>query len=163
MALGTIDLQLKQGEAMAITLNHGKYEDDLFKDAQFVRTKVFMEEQGYEDEFDEVDYTCIHVVAYDGLIPVGCARVFVDDNDKDTYVIGRVAVLSKARKKGIGRLLVKECEGVAAESNVKKIILHAQARLEPWYGSMGYERFGEVDYEDEGQPHVWMEQIFKNF
>ena len=23
---------------------------------------------------------------------------------------------------------------------------------------MGYTRFGEVDYEDEGQPHIWMEK-----
>lgn len=36
--------------------------------------------------------------------------------------------------------------------------LHAQARLEGWYGLMGYTRFGEVDYEDEGQPHIWMEK-----
>ena len=147
---------------MSITLNHGRYEDSLYKDAQAVRIKVFVEEQGYEDEFDEVDYSCIHVVAYENQNPVGCARVFADENDNDTFIIGRVAVLPEARKKGIGRLLVKECETIAIKSNVKRIILHAQARLEMWYGSMGYVRFGEVDYEDEGQPHVWMNRLFSN-
>ena len=46
----------------------------------------------------------------------------------------------------------------AIEAGATEMCLHAQARLESWYGLMGYTRFGEVDYEDEGQPHIWMEK-----
>ena len=49
-----------------------------FEDAEHVRRVVFMEEQGYENEFDEIDEapSCIHVTIYvDGDV-AGCARVF---------------------------------------------------------------------------------------
>ena len=62
------------------------------------------------------------------------------------------------REGGFGRMLVEECERVAIEAGATEMCLHAQARLEGWYGLMGYTRFGEVDYEDEGQPHIWMEK-----
>ena len=136
-----------------------KYGKDCFKDAQYVRTKVFMEEQGYQDEFDEVDEFCVHVVAYDEDWPVGCARVFAESDNPTCFYIGRVAVLMSSRKQGIGRILVEKCKDVAIEGGASEIVLHAQARLEGWYGSMGYSRFREVDFEDEGQPHVWMKQV----
>ena len=142
---------------MAIVL---KYGSSRFSDAAVIRTKVFMEEQGYEDEFDDIDKTCIHVVAYNNDTPVGCARVFPEANDSSRFVIGRVAVLPEARERGIGRMLVELCEKAALEQDAHEMALHAQARLESWYQSMGYRRFGDVDYEDEGQPHVWMEKYF---
>ena len=55
-------------------------------------------------------------------------------------------------------MLVEECERAAIERAGATEMCH-QARLESWYGLMGYiPRFGEVDYEDEGQPHIWMEK-----
>ena len=53
-------------------------------------------------------------------------------------------------------MLVEACEEAIGEQGAESIRLHAQARLEGWYASMGYARIGDVDYEDEGQPHVWM-------
>ena len=69
-----MDIQLKTG---------------CFDDAALVRRVVFMDEQGYENEFDAIDedQSCIHVTLY-----------------------------AKA----------------------------------------GYTQIAPVDYEDEGQPHVWM-------
>lgn len=34
------------------------------EDAFEIRRRVFMEEQGYTDEFDDIDDTCIHIVLY---------------------------------------------------------------------------------------------------
>lgn len=128
---------------------------DAKEDAFAIRTKVFVEEQGYENEFDDIDDRAIHVVVTDGGVSVGCARCFADD-DPSCYYIGRVATLPAFRHRGIGGMLVEACEDAARKQGARTIRLHAQARLESWYGAMGYVRFGEVDYEDEGQPHIWM-------
>lgn len=140
---------------MAIELRVG---DECKEDAFFIRTKVFMEEQGYEDEFDDVDDYAAHIVLYKDGGAAGCARVFPEEPGSNRWAVGRVAVLPEFRECGFGRMLVEECERVAIERGAEEMCLHAQARLEPWYGSMGYVRFGEVDYEDEGQPHIWMEK-----
>lgn len=123
-----------------------------------MRKKVFMEEQGYEDEFDDIDDFATHITLHVDGACVACARCFPEEEGSSRYVIGRVATLPAWREHGFGRLLVNECECVAREAGATELCLHAQARLEPWYGSMGYTRFGDVDYEDEGQPHVWMEK-----
>ena len=50
-------------------------------DAFEVRRIVFMEEQGYENEFEAIDDDprCIHVTEYAQGELVGCARVFPED------------------------------------------------------------------------------------
>ncbi len=128
------------------------------EDAFEIRRRVFMEEQGYTDEFDEIDNTCVHIALYRDGKALGCARTFPEQSASLRWIIGRVAVLSEAREGGLGRMLVEECERAAIEAGATEICLHAQARLEGWYGLMGYKRFGDVDYEDEGQPHIWMEK-----
>ena len=138
-----------------IELKRGK---DAKEDAFAIRRRVFMEEQGYEDEFDEIDDACIHIALYRDGQAVGCARTFPEQEGSTRWAVGRVAVLPEAREGGFGRMLVEECERAAIDGGANELCLHAQARLEGWYGLMGYARFGEVDYEDEGQPHIWMEK-----
>ena len=61
-----MDIQLKTG---------------CFEDAALVRRAVFMDEQGYEIEFDQIDEasSCIHVTLYvDGQL-AGCSRVFPEE------------------------------------------------------------------------------------
>ena len=41
------------------------YENALPEDALYIRTVVFVEEQGFRDEFDEIDKNCLHLIAYD--------------------------------------------------------------------------------------------------
>lgn len=88
-----------------------------FEDAAAVRRAVFMDEQGYENEFDDIDTdaACIHVTLYADDELAGCSRVFpepleraadpsaptspaceLDDgvSPDETYVMGRVAVLA---------------------------------------------------------------------
>lgn len=134
------------------------------KDAAFaVRKAVFMDEQDYQDEFDATDESegCVHVALLVEGAPAGSARTFADPAGSARWAIGRVAVLPQHREHGLGRLLVEACEQAALAGGATELCLHAQARLEPWYNSMGYTRFGEVDYEDEGQPHVWMEKAVR--
>ena len=66
-----MDIQLKTG---------------CFEDAALVRRAVFMDEQGYEIEFDQIDEasSCIHVTLYvDGQL-AGCSRVFPEELERAT-------------------------------------------------------------------------------
>ena len=44
----------------------------------------------------------------------------------------------------------------AREAGARLIKLHAQEYIRDLYAAEGYEQISEVDYEDEGQPHLWM-------
>lgn len=55
-----------------------------FEDAALVRRAVFVDEQGYEIEFDQIDEAsdCIHVTLYvDGQL-TGCSRVFPEELER---------------------------------------------------------------------------------
>lgn len=138
-----------------------------------------MEEQGYENEFDAIDddASCIHVVLYVDGKRAGCARVFPEELERtlepempqspsyaldagvlpgQTYLLGRVAVLPTMRRRGLARELVVACERAAQEAGAALIKLHAQEYICNMYAAAGYEQISDVDYEDEGQPHLWM-------
>lgn len=110
-----MDIQLKTG---------------CFDDAALVRRVVFMDEQGYENEFDAIDEdpNCIHVTLYVDDELAGCSRVFPEelervadagapvlpacDMDEDvaageTYIMGRVAVLPARRRRGLASAIVE--------------------------------------------------------
>ena len=70
-----------KGAVMDIQLKTG-----CFEDAALVRRVVFMDEQGYENEFDAIDEdpNCIHVTLYvDGEL-AGCSRVFPEELERAT-------------------------------------------------------------------------------
>lgn len=60
------------------------------QEAKDIRIEVFMKEQGFENEFDEIDNLCHHIVVFDEEKPIGTCRFFKENNH---YTIGRVAVL----------------------------------------------------------------------
>lgn len=148
-------------------------------DAFAVRKAVFIEEQGYENEYDAVDEAtgCIHVTAYvDGEL-AGCARTFshatevtaapdahalpacgLDDGatGETTYLLGRLAVLPAYRRAGVAGALIEAAEDAARAAGARVMKLHAQEYARNLYAKHGYEQISEVDFEDEGQPHLWM-------
>lgn len=139
------------------------FRTDAYSDAQAVRRAVFMEEQGYENEFDEVDERpeTLHVTAYrDGEL-AGCARVFPDDGTDTNrhsgsgWVFGRLAVLPDAREGGLGSAILAESERLAREAGAADLHLHAQCRVQGFYERAGYEAYGPIEY-DEGVEHQWM-------
>ena len=128
--------------------------DHIPSDAKMIRTKVFIEEQGFADEYDDMDHTAGHLVAYEDGKPVAACSFF-QDREKNAYVLGRLAVLPEYRGKKIGALLIKEVEARAGEYGGKMVCLHAQCRACEFYEKQGYQKTGAVEPE-QGCPHIWM-------
>lgn len=123
--------------------------------ARDIRKKVFTDEQGFQNEFDETDHVATHIVLYDqdGL-PVATCRVFWDTS-MDSHILGRLAVLKEYRGKNIGSMMVREAEQYVRTQNGKCLTLHAQCRVAGFYQKSGFTEFGEIG-EEEGCPHIWM-------
>lgn len=139
-----------------------RFEQGNFDDARLVRTRVFMEEQGFQDEFDAVDDDprTIHVTLYVDDALVGCARTFPDPDHPDQpgrWVFGRLAVLPEARHGGFGGKLLAESERLALEAGATEMHLHAQCRVASFYERTGYEQYGPVEL-DEHVEHIWMKK-----
>jgi predicted GNAT family N-acyltransferase len=129
--------------------------ETLPEESRSIREEVFVEEQGFSEEFDTVDHYALHFVAYaEDNTPIGTCRIF-KENEADVYFLGRLAVLKSARKMGVGRLLLAKAEEKASELGAGEIRLHSQCRAREFYEKCGYSAYGEIEL-DEGCPHIWM-------
>lgn len=45
-------------------------------DARLIRQQVFVEEQGFVNEFDDIDHEAYHAVIYTGGYPIATGRLF---------------------------------------------------------------------------------------
>ena len=124
------------------------------QEAKNIRIEVFMKEQGFENEFDDIDNISFHIVVFDEERPIGTCRFFKENNH---YTIGRVAVLKKYRNLHIGNSLLESAENEIKKLNGDLIVVHAQVRIRPFYEKQGYIQFGQID-DDEGVPHMWMKK-----
>lgn len=142
-----------------------EFKQGAFKDAALVRTKVFLDEQGFQEEFDDLDINprMVHLCAYDDGELLGCARLFPSDMEPgvqtspDRWILGRLAVLASARKGGMGSKLMAEAERIAREQGGVEMHLHAQLQAQPFYERLGYEAYGPVEL-DEHVEHQWMKK-----
>lgn len=131
-----------------------KQYNGLCDDAMYIRETVFIDEQGFRDEFDEIDKRAVHLVAYDEDKPVATCRFFWSD-ERNTYLLGRLAVLKKYRKNHLGAVMMKKTEEFVKESGGTSIELHAQKQAIKFYEKQGYSVCSEMEYE-EHCPHYWM-------
>lgn len=128
--------------------------DELNNDSMIVRNKVFVEEQGFVDEFDDIDKIAIHIIFYDEQ-PFATCRIFKNENND--YVIGRFAVLKEYRGRGIGTFMLKRAEEYIKSFGGVNVKIHAQTRAKLFYEKAGYYAVGVEDY-DENVPHVWLKK-----
>ena len=127
--------------------------------AKEIRRAVFMEEQGFQNEFDEIDKTASHIVLFDEEDkPIATCRVFWNEA-MDSYTLGRLAVVKAYRGKNIGSVTVKEAEKYVQKKGGKSLILHAQCRASAFYNKLGFTEFGSIE-DEEGCPHVWMKKVY---
>lgn len=133
---------------------------DLPEEARAIRQAVFVEEQGFEEEFDDVDKTATHVVVFDGDQALGTCRFFFDAG-RDSYVIGRFAMDKEARGRYIASYMMESVLDILKFMGVPKVELAAQQRVENFYKKNGFIRTDEEGFDEEGCPHVWMRQVLK--
>lgn len=133
--------------------------EKLPEEAHFIRQTVFVEEQGFEEEFDTIDNTAVHAVGFIDGSPIATGRIFPAE-ENGAYHLGRLAVLKDFRKGGTGSkmLVFLECE--AAKRGASKIILHAQIQAQPFYEKNGYIAEGET-FLEESAPHITMVKKLK--
>ncbi len=118
-----------------------------------IRITVFVEEQGFKDEIDEIDEIAAHLVAFDGETAVATCRLFEEEDHK--YIIGRLAVIRQYRGKHIGSELLEAAENIVQKNKGCGVYLHAQLSAKAFYEKQGYVASEGIDYE-ENCPHVWM-------
>ncbi len=123
------------------------------EDAKLIRIEVFVDEQGFTEEFDSDDASAIHIVGYIDDNAVATSRIL--DNGGGSYFIGRIAVKKAYRKKGFGAEIVKAAENIISYKGGKTVYIHSQEQALPFYRSIGYTKTGERDFE-EGCPHRMM-------
>ena len=121
---------------------------------KMIRKTVFEDEQGFIDEFDEIDNSdnVVHMLLCYDDESIGTCRCYKENGE---YKIGRVAVLKEYRGKGLGEELVKQAEKKIYEWGGREVVLSSQVRVQGFYEKLGYVAEGDV-YMDEMCPHIKM-------
>ena len=123
-------------------------------DIKQIRIDVFINEQGFENEFDDIDKTAKFVLLSLAGKAVGTCRFFPSNIDGDAH-IGRMAVRKLYRGQNLGSKIMHAAENGIRRDGFKTCSLSAQVQARPFYESLGYVAEGE-EYLDEGCPHILM-------
>ncbi len=124
--------------------------------AKDIRQEVFINEQGFINEFDDIDKRAWHLVVYDEETPLACCRFFRGDTPNE-FIIGRLAVLKEHRGKQLGALMMQEAEKYIKSIGGEKLSLSAQLRVKEFYEKQGFTASGDT-YFDEYCEHIHMEK-----
>ena len=134
-----------------------EYFNDVTEDTKYIRETVFVIEQGFSEEFDEIDKKSIHLLLKVNNKRAATARIFKSDNSNSKWTVGRFAVLKEYRGTGIGTFLMKKVEEKIKEQDGHVAELSAQKQAENFYLSLGYIPMGDIYY-DQHAPHIHMEK-----
>lgn len=119
-----------------------------------LRHQVFVVEQGVPKklEWDQFDPDSRHAVALDAEgRAIGTGRLLPDGH------IGRMAVLSEWRSKGVGAALLRHLMAIAGSLGMRRLALNAQTHAAPFYARFGFATEGE-EFMEAGIPHISMTQ-----
>ena len=122
-----------------------------------VRRRVFVDEQGFADEFDDIDKTCEHLLVTDDGAPIGAARLYQQDG---AFHAGRVCVDAACRGQGLGKRIMDAVERRAKARGAAALELGAQTQVQAFYARCGYASQGEPYYEQHCR-HVVMRKVLE--
>lgn len=125
--------------------------DQFQAEAEMIRRKVFIEEQhiAESDEWDEQDAISIHFIVFHQDQPIATARLLQNNS------IGRVAVLTDFRGKGVGLVIMQAIIAFAEQHNRLALKLSSQVHAISFYQRLGFTTQGS-EYLDCGIPHIDM-------
>jgi predicted GNAT family N-acyltransferase len=123
---------------------------------QQVRRQVFIVEQRVpeEEEWDIDDEVCVHVLATRNREPVGTGRL------SPAGKIGRLAVLSEFRGRGLGDRILHMLIEQAYHRGLLEVTLNAQVQVVPFYEKRGFQAEGPV-FDEAGIPHRRMRRALR--
>lgn len=127
---------------------------ELNDDIISIRKTVFEKEQGFQNEFDEIDQNCSHIVLYDREKPIAVCRFF---KENEMYHIGRVAIVKEYRGKHLGNHILHIAEDEIKKEGGRNITVSAQVRVKEFYAKNGYYEDGEIFF-DEYCEHINMKK-----
>ena len=125
-------------------------------DARQIREDVFVREQGFQNEFDEIDEIAYHFTLYEDNTPIAVCRLYPGDTPGE-FIVGRIAIRREFRGRHLGQALLTDAEQFALSQGGRKLSLSAQVRVRPFYEACGYRATGEP-YLDEFCSHIHMEK-----
>lgn len=131
----------------------------LTPDEAALRVEVFLIEQGFKVEFDELDVIdrSVHITLADGSETAAVCRIYPTENAGE-WAIGRVAVKRKFRGTGLGREVMRIAESECIARGATRLTLSAQTQAQGFYEACGYVAEGDT-YLDEHCPHVRMNKL----
>ena len=128
--------------------------DTLPPEAATIRETVFVEEQGFAEEFDDIDQKAVHLVLFVDDIPAATCRYYWNEA-QGCHAIGRLAVVRTRRGQNLGAAMLRAAEEHIARAGGTQAALAAQVRAQGFYEKQGYQPYG-VPFDEEGCPHIWM-------
>ena len=136
-----------------ITVKLVETEEDM-EAAVGIRFRVFVDEQAVppDIELDEYDAQATHAIAVEDGDAMGTGRMFLEDG---AARIGRMAVDSAHRRRGVGDLILRFLEDEAKIQGATEIVLHAQDYVKAFYAAHGYTEHGGT-FMEAGILHVEM-------
>ena len=123
-----------------------------------IRKVVFVNEQHIdkEIEFDGLDDTSLHLIAYDENKAIATLRI-IRLNEKEVK-IGRVAILKEYRNLYIGSTLINFASLYLKEKGYTRIVLGAQLHALKFYKNLGFSQYGD-EFLEANIKHIHMQKI----
>jgi predicted GNAT family N-acyltransferase len=144
VAVGT-EIDIIENSAQPFTIRVVNWDAERAR-LQAVRDAVFIAEQQVpaELEYDSDDLACRHALALDTRgVAIGCARLLRNGS------IGRIAVLSAWRGRGVGSALLARLMDVARYAGFERVGLNARSDTCDFYARYGFiprgDEFVEVE------------------
>ena len=122
------------------------------------RFEVFVCEQEIieEQDFDDKDKLCHHVMLKEDGRIVAYSRIVPKGIGYENISIGRVLVLNSHRRRGIAQKMMKVAlEFIKNNLNENIVVLSAQEYVKEMYSSVGFKVISDV-YDEVNIPHVKM-------
>lgn len=123
-------------------------------EAVAIRQAVFVDEQGFAEEFDGTDREAVHLVLFLQDTPTATCRYYWNQ-EQGCHAIGRLAVVWTHRGQQLGAAMLRAAEEQIAQAGGTQAALAAQIRAQGFYEKQGYQPHG-APFDEEGCPHIWM-------
>ena len=110
---------------------------------QALRHQIFVQEQKVpaETELDGKDHEALHTMCWnknDGALVATGRCLLVEQHQQKEAILGRIAVRTEYRGRGIGQQVVRQLEQQAARRNVIRVSLTPHSYLHDFYARLGY-------------------------